>query len=53
MTGNNLPLAQALAGHADPSMTMVYVGKAERRRIEQEAVGKMAAVHRLSNFERE
>ncbi len=53
MTGNNLPLAQALAGHADPSTTMVYVGKAERRRIEQEAVGKMAAVHRLSNFERE
>ncbi len=52
VTGNNLPLAQALAGHADPSTTMGYIGKAERRRIEQEAVGKMAAVYRLSKMER-
>lgn len=51
MTGNNLPLAQALAGHADPSTTMGYVGRSERRRIEQEAVGKMAAVYRLSKME--
>lgn len=50
---NNLALAQSLAGHAAPSTTMGYIGRAERKRIEGEAVGSMAKVYRLSKIKPE
>jgi site-specific recombinase XerC len=50
ISGNNLPLAQALAGHANSATTMGYIGRAERKRIESEAVGNMASVYRLAKL---
>lgn len=49
-SNNSLPLAQALAGHIDPASTMLYVGRAERRRLEAEAVELMGGLFWLAEF---
>jgi integrase/recombinase XerD len=52
-TGNNVALAQALAGHTTVSTTMVYVSRAARKRLEREAVAAMSGAYRLAKQEQQ
>lgn len=52
-TGNNLPLAQALAGHSSPSTTMIYIGRKERASLEKQAVAATERSYGVSQAPKE